>query len=204
MPEDREKPTKLPTRFTLISHAATKALRHATFPLDETLEEREMKKIARIGWNAPRAQHVLSGPERRTQQTAQALGLSAITAVELCDCGYGAWGGRGLEELQAEQPEKIIAWLTDPAAAPHGGESIVNLIDRVGRWMEERSEDGHTIAVTHPAVIRSAIVHALNAPAQSFWRIDVAPLSLTDLRFNGRAWTLRSSACQLSSFEEEG
>ena len=203
MPEDREKPTKLPTRFTLISHAATKALRHATFPLDEALEEREMKKIARIGWNAPRAQHVLSGPERRTQQTAQALGLSAITAVELRDCSYGAWGGRSLERLQAEQPEKIIAWLTDPAAAPHGGESIVKLIDRVGRWMEERSDDGHTIAVTHPAVIRSAIVHALNAPAQSFWRIDVAPLSVTDLRFNGRAWTLRSSACQLSSFEEE-
>jgi broad specificity phosphatase PhoE len=204
MSEDRENPAKLPTRFTLISHAATEALRRATFPLDEALEEREMKKIAAIGWNAPRAQYVLSGPERRTQQTAQALGLSAITAVELRDCSYGAWGGSSFEALQAEHPEQILAWLTDPSAVPHGGESIVKLIDRVGRWMEARSDNGHTIAVTHPSVIRSAIVHALKAPAQSFWRIDVAPLSLTDLRFNGRAWTLRSSACQLSSFEEEG
>jgi broad specificity phosphatase PhoE len=185
------------TRLTLISHATTEALRHAAFPLDEPLEEREIAKIATIGWDAPRAQRVLSGPERRTQQTAQALRLSAITAIELRDCDYGKWRGREFEDLKKNDPESIVAWLTDPLAAPHGGESIVNLIDRVGRWMDEQSDDGHTVAVTHPAVVRSAIVHALNAPAPSFWRIDIAPLSITDLRFNGRAWTLRSSACSL-------
>jgi hypothetical protein len=47
-------------------------------------------------------------------------------------------------------------------------------------------------------VIRSAIVHALSASAQTFWRIDIAPLSLTDLRFNGRVWTLRSSGGELA------
>jgi broad specificity phosphatase PhoE len=46
---------------------------------------------------------------------------------------YGTWVGRGFEELRADQPEGIVAWLTDPVAAPHGGESIVNLIDRVVR-----------------------------------------------------------------------
>jgi broad specificity phosphatase PhoE len=203
MPADREHPANLPTRLTLISHAATNALRHAAFPLNEALEEGSIRKISRISWNAPRAQRVLSGPERRTQQTAQALGLSAITTAELRDCDYGAWRGRSFEELQADQPEGIVAWLTDPAAAPHGGESIASLIERVGHWMDDGSVEGHTVAVTHPAVVRSAIIHALNAPAQSFWRIDIAPLSITDLRFNGRVWTLRLSACPLSNFEEE-
>ncbi len=191
--------TKLAIRLTLISHAATEAQRHAAFPLDESLEERGMAKIATIGWKAPRAQRFLSGPERRTRQTAQALGLSALAAIELRDCDYGTWGGRRFEELQANESENIASWLTDPLAAPHGGESISRLIDRIGHWMDELGDNGHTVAVTHPAVIRSAVVRALHAPVQAFWRIDIAPLSMTDLRFNGRVWTLRCSSCSLSN-----
>jgi broad specificity phosphatase PhoE len=192
----------LAARLTLISHAATEAVRHAAFPLDEPLGEREMKKIALIGWNAPRAQRVLSGPELRTQQTAQALGLSATAEIELRDCDYGRWRGRRFEELQTNEPENIVAWLTDPLAIPHGGESVSRLIDRVGHWMNGQGDAGHTVAITHSAVIRSAVVHALNAPVQSFWRIDIAPLSMTDLRFNGRTWTLRCCACSLGNSDE--
>jgi broad specificity phosphatase PhoE len=186
------------TRLSLISHAATPAQRHAAFPEDELLEPREIAKINALDWKAPTAQRVLSAPERRTQQTAQALGLTATVAAELRDCDYGVWRGRELSELQAQDPEGVAAWLADPAATSHSGESIANLIDRVGMWLDQLREDGHTIAITHPAVIRSAVVHILNAPVQSFWRIDIAPLSLTDLRFNGKLWTLRSCATTLS------
>ena len=185
------------TRLALISHAATEAQRRSAFPLDEPLEERELAKIADLGWQAPRAQTVLSGPERRVQQTAQALGISAEIAVELRDCDYGAWSGSTLAEVEQRHPEEVVAWLTNPGAAPHGGESILQLIARIAGWLEEQRVADHTIAVTHPAVIRSAIVHALQAPPSSFWRIDIAPLSLTDLRWNGRVWTLRSGSCML-------
>jgi broad specificity phosphatase PhoE len=187
------------TRLSLVSHAATQALRRAAFPLDEPLDPREISKISALGWKAPKTQKVVSAPERRTQQTAQALGLTSAITAELRDCDYGIWGGRELTELQTQDPEGLATWLADPAASPHGGESIANLIDRVGKWLDQQREEGHTIAVTHPAVIRSVVIHILNAPIQSFWRIDIAPLSLTDLRFNGRAWTLRSCATTLSS-----
>jgi broad specificity phosphatase PhoE len=185
------------TRLSLISHAATPAQRRAAFPLDEPLDQREISKISALGWIAPKAQRILSAPERRTQQTGQALGLTSAITPELRDCDYGVWGGRELSELQAQDPEGVAIWLADPTASPHRGESIANLIDRVGTWLDQHREDGHTIAVTHPAIIRSAVVHILNAPLQSFWRIDIAPLSLTDLRFNGKAWTLRSCATTL-------
>lgn len=190
------------TRLTLISHAPTQAQRRAAFPADESLEEQEFAKVAALGWQAPRVQGIWSAPERQTQQTAQALGLSATIAPELRDCDYGAWRGRELDELQSAEPESVMAWLTDAAASPHGGESIVDLINRVGRWLDEQRDAGHTLAVTHPAVIRGAIVHALQTQAQSFWRIDIAPLSLTDLRFNGRVWTVRSTACPLQTAED--
>jgi broad specificity phosphatase PhoE len=187
----------LATRLTLISHAATAAQRRSAFPLDEPLEEREVAKTAALGWSAPRAQRVFSGPERRAQQTAEALGLTAEVEVELRDCDYGEWRGCTLSEVELRQPAEVLAWLTDPGAAPHGGESISQLIARIGGWLQEQRTPDHTIAVTHPAVIRSAIVHALQAPPSAFWRIDIAPLSLTDLRWNGRVWTVRSSGCAL-------
>jgi broad specificity phosphatase PhoE len=189
--------TSLTSRLTLIAHAATEAQRRAAFPLDEPLEKRELEKVAALGWKAPRALRVASGPERRAQKTAEALGLSAEQVDELRDCDYGAWRGLTLSEVELRQPEEVLAWLTDPAAAPHGGESILRLIARVGAWLEEQRAPAHTIAVTHPAVIRSAVVHALQAPPSSFWRVDIAPLSLTDLRWNGRVWTVRSSGCAL-------
>jgi broad specificity phosphatase PhoE len=181
----------------LISHAATAAQRRGAFPLDENVERERLAEVAGLGWIAPRAQQLFVGPELRTLQTAEALGLSGVLTQDLRDCNYGRWSGLELSEVQEREPEKVIAWLTDTTATVHGGESIVELMGRVAAWMEGLRGSGHTIAVTHPAVIRAAIVSALDSPLQAFWRIDIAPLSLTDLRFNGRVWTLRCTSCEL-------
>lgn len=55
------------------------------------------------------------------------------------------------------------------------------------------SARGRIVAVTHPAVIRAAILVALDAPPKSFWRIDIAPMSRTVMHLRGQAWTLRSN-----------
>jgi broad specificity phosphatase PhoE len=191
------------TRLTLISHAATPALRRAAFPLDESLDEREIAKITGLNWQPPRADRIISAPERRAQQTAQALGFTVKTVTELRDCDYGTWGGRAFDEVHSSDPDGVVAWLTDPDATPHKGDSIAHLVARLAQWLDGQNETGHTVAVTHPAVIRGLIVHALTAPILAFWRIDIAPLSLTDLRFNGKAWTLRSIACPLRKTDEE-
>ena len=189
-------------RLTLISHAPTPSQRRSAFPLDEPLDKTELEKIAALNWHSPRAQQTITAPELRTQQTAQALNLSATPHADLRDCNYGTWHGRDLTELQTESPDAITAWLTDPSAAPHNGESITSLLIRTETWLNTLHNSGHTIAVTHPAIIRTAILHVLNAPPQSFWRIDVAPLTVTDLRHNGRTWTLRSTAVPLSHSNE--
>jgi broad specificity phosphatase PhoE len=184
-------------RLTFITHAATEAQRHAAFPLDELITGREQARLARLGRNIPKAEQIWSAPEQRTQQTSRILGLPVTISEGLRDCDYGRWRGRKMEEVQSEDPEGFLAWLTVPSSAPHGGESIECLIGRVGRWMDEQSAIKHTIAITHPAVIRAAIVYALRLPSQSFWRFDIAPATLTDLRFNRDVWTVRCSGCSL-------
>ena len=191
-------------RLILIAHAATEAQRRAAFPLDEPIAEREVAKLSELNWAVPRAEHVWSAPEQRTQQTARILGLPATAAAALQDCEYGRWRGRSIEAVQAEEPDGILAWLTDPSAAPHGGESIENLISRAGKWMDEQHTVSHIIAVTHPAIIRAAIIHALRIPSQTFWRFDIPPLSFTDLRFSRGLWTLRCAGCLLRTGEPAG
>jgi len=94
-------------------------------------------------------------------------------------------------DVQAEEPEAFAVWLSDPGAAPHGGDSISALIARVGAWLDSQASiSGTVVAVTHASVIRAAIVHAIDADPQSFWRIDIAPLSLTQLGGYSDRWNL--------------
>jgi broad specificity phosphatase PhoE len=109
------------------------------------------------------------------------------------DLDYGRWRGRGLAEIQESEPDSLMAWIGDAAAAPHGGESIAAAIIRIGDWLAGRmSAGGHTVAVTHPAIVRAAIVSILEAPHESFWKVDVRPFSIAEITGDGRRWALRS------------
>jgi broad specificity phosphatase PhoE len=195
------KESDLPGRITFISHAPTAAVRRAAFPLDEPIDPRDLEKLRSMGWIPPRVRQVYAGPEERTRQTAKALGFDPILSEELKDLDYGSWAGKSLDEVQSTDPHGVVRWLTDVDAAPHGGESIASLLARTERWLTGQNGSGHTLALTHPAVIRAAILLTLQAPAQSFWRIDISPVSIADLRWNGRLWSLRSSGCPLLGHE---
>ena len=84
-----------------------------------------------------------------------------------------------------------MTWLTDSASAPHGGESVDHICARVGEWMRSlECQPGHVVAVTHPLVIRAAMLYVMQFPVSMFYLIDVEPLSRTELRFNA-VWRLR-------------
>lgn len=189
----------MPTRLTLICHGATAATRSGAFPAGEPLEERALARAAALRPMIRRADRAWTSPALRARQTAAALGLDAVDEPALRDGDHGRWAGRRLEEVQAEEPDAVIAWLADPDAAPHGGEALSALLGRTASWLDARAGDGsHGIAVTHAAVIRAAILHVLAAPASSFWRIDIAPLSVVELSHDGRRWAWRASSLPLA------
>jgi broad specificity phosphatase PhoE len=179
--------------LTFICHAATRAVRDAAFPTDEPLDPRGLAKATALGADIRRVDAAWTSPALRARQTAAALGLKAIVDPALNDLDYGTWSGRSLADIEAATPEAIAVWTTDCSAAPHGGESIVDLLERVARWLETIGlADGRIVAVTHSTVIRSAIILALDAKPVSFWRIDVAPLYRVRFRGYSGRWTLLS------------
>ncbi len=199
-------------RLVLVSHALTAAQVAGAFPDDEPLDGRDLRR-AGLGSTAgsgsgaaaldPESGSVsagsgsaagraipIRGPERRCEQTAAALGLRADPAADLRDCDFGRWRGRTLADVEADEADGVRRWLSDPAAAPHGGEPVLDVIGRVARWLAGLP-DGKVIAVTHPSVIRAAAVHALQVDPATFWRFDVEPLARVALTGRSGRWNLR-------------
>ena len=177
------------TRLTLICHARTVAQKLARFALDEALEmDWQALRLSRCNQfkGAPR---LVCGTELRARQTAELFGSSPQIIDALRDCDFGRWSGVRIGELQKTEAQALQYWLVDPASTPHGGESLVQLEERVDGWLTTlQSTPGHIVAITHPFVIRAALTQVLQGASSSL--IDVEPLSAVELRFHGR-WRLR-------------
>jgi broad specificity phosphatase PhoE len=178
-------------RLDLIAHGATEAARAGRFPDDDALEASSVIAVEALSSRLRSYGRVLTAPARAARETAAALGLGAEVETALRDCDYGRWRGLASKDVAAREPDGFAAWLDDPAAAPHGGESLAALILRVSVWLAESlARDGATLAVTHASVVRAAIASALGAGPSAFWRIDVAPLSLARLSGRDGRWNL--------------
>jgi broad specificity phosphatase PhoE len=186
-------------RLVFICHASTDAVRRSAFPADEPLDGIGKRGAFGLAGSVPHGDRIWSSPELRARQTAQLLGLNAAVEPALRDCDYGGWSGQSFDDVSAREPDAVAIWLRDPAAAPHGGESLLAFMQRVATWLGgELIQHRQSIVITHAAVIRAAIVHAIAATPQSFWRIDVAPLSCTRLSGNEGRWNLVSTGCSMS------
>jgi broad specificity phosphatase PhoE len=178
-------------RVLFICHAATAETRRAVFGGDGPLLDGAARHAGDLAAHLPRARAVLRSDACCTRETAAALGLGDAACVEgaVRDWDFGAWRGRSLAEVEADDPQGVLAWRSDPRGVPgHGGERLVDVLDRVRAWLGGLDGAGVRIVVTHPAVIRAAVVCGLEVPEEAFWTIDVAPTSVTELRRRGTRW----------------
>jgi broad specificity phosphatase PhoE len=180
-------------RLTLICHASTSAVREVAFPADEPLDPQGHAKASALAGVLRRVDAAWTSPALRATQTATTLQLEAKVNPALRDIDLGYWAGRSFADVQESDPDGIAAWTSQSDAAPHGGESVIALLERISGWLDAlKRQDGRIVAVTHAAVIRAAVVLAIDAKPMSFWRIDIAPLCRASLRGNTSHWTLRS------------
>ncbi|MGC9539036.1 histidine phosphatase family protein [Streptomyces sp. UG1] len=181
-------------RLTLVCAAAPTG-REVRFA-DTVPDERALRQARAIGDGLSSADLRRTAPSQRCRLTATALGWDAVPEEPaLRELDMGRWRGRGLDEVAADAPDALGAWLTDPQAAPHGGESVAELCRRVAAWADGLDADaGRVQAVVDQAVARAAVVHALSAPERSFWRVDVPPLAVVRLTGRGGRWNLRMGA----------
>ena len=103
----------------------------------------------------------------------------------------GSWTGRPWHELDVE------SWRVDPSFDRHGGESLTALLARVGALLDEwHSDRGRVAVVTHASVIKAAVIHALRAPPEAMWSLDIAPGSSTELHSTSSGWRVARTGCR--------
>jgi broad specificity phosphatase PhoE len=180
------------SRITLISPAMNRSLRETRFDDGAPLDASGTARAQSAAGSLRAADRVLVSPTVRCRETASALGLAAVPEPELAGLDMGRWRGLTLDEVMAREPDAVVSWLTDPDVAPHGGESVRDLCERAVRWLEAAARfEGRTLAVVEQEIVRALAVTVLDTPGPAFWRLDVPPLTATDLSGRSGRWNLR-------------
>lgn len=180
-------------RLTLISPGTSGALRDVRFDDGSPLDPEGIARAEAVASAVSASTRAYCSPSVRCRRTAQSLGLAPEPVAGLAGCAMGRWRGRSLAAVAAAEEPAVAAWLSDPTAAPHGGESLRDLRVRVGGWLDAlRAEgSGRVTVVAEPDVIRAATVHALAAPDEVALRLDVRPLTAVHLSGRAGRWNLR-------------
>ncbi|MFB7086318.1 histidine phosphatase family protein [Streptomyces sp. NPDC056296] len=183
-------------RVTFVAAARSSPLLAERFDDDRPLDQAGWDEVLRAaGELLPLAASELRycSPTPRSRATGDAIGFAPLVQLALRECDMGRWRGLTLGEAMAREPAAVDAWLADPRTAPHGGESLLAFITRVGGWLDTRpcGDGDRIVAVAEPSVIRAALVYALKAPPATYWNLDVRPLSTTTVTGRAGHWNLR-------------
>lgn len=161
------------------------------------LDERGRRQAAQLGARLAdvRLDAVVSSPLERCVETARAIVDAAAEAPPLStderfgECRYGEWTGRPLTEL-ADDPLWPTVQAHPSAVRFPGGESLAETAHRAvaavrdhnTRLLAERPHPVYLVC-SHGDVIKTILADALGLHLDQFQRIQVAPCSLSAVRY---------------------
>jgi broad specificity phosphatase PhoE len=156
--------------------------------VDAPLSAQGERQVEAVAARLAAIEHIRieSSPRLRTRQTAAAIasqhGMQDVAiAAALDEIDFGDWSGSTFAELQADPRWRAWNSLRSRAATP-AGETMASVYDRVLEHMQLLAKDRHdctTVLVTHGDVIRAVVLAGLRASVDGFWRLSIAPASIT-------------------------
>ena len=166
--------------------------------LDEVGRDQAVRIAAAVG----KPTRVITSPLQRCVETAQAFGSEPEVDGRLIELDYGEFDLLPLKEIPAEV---WAQWRADPDFRPPGGETLLELGERVSLLLEEVSaivavgsgrgdatEAGDVVLVTHVSPIKAALAWALGVGVEVSWRSFVAQASITRIGITARGPSLLS------------
>lgn len=150
---------------------------------------------AAADWLAPIADAidaVIASPVRRTRESAEIVAERLGREVELepgfAEMEFGRWDGMTFAEVADQHQDELDAWLGSLEVAPGGGESFRQVEERVLAGLDRvlEAHAGRTVVVvSHVTPIKTLVAHALGAPLEAVYRMELTPASVTVLSFFG-------------------
>ncbi len=192
------------TNFWMVRHALVdenaRAILYGRLDVElcpTTLIEQQ-PMYAALARRLPRPARWVITPASRTRRTAEAIFAAGYpraeleVAPDLAEQHLGEWQGLAHAELPSRLTlPKHAFWPLGGQERPPGGESVADVIRRVGAAME-RLATAHPgqelVLVGHGGAIRGAVAHALRIGPDSALHLAIQNLSLTRLERHPDAW----------------
>jgi broad specificity phosphatase PhoE len=135
---------------------------------------------------------VIASPLERALRTAEliaaALGVPDLVVDEqLIELDYGELDGTPLAKVDRAQWQR---WREDVAWRPPGGETLLELHERIGAFCDGiagAAAEGDVVAVTHVSPVKAAAGWAIGAGPEVSWRMSLAVSSITRVSTSPRA-----------------
>jgi probable phosphoglycerate mutase len=187
------------TRIIAIRHGQTawnvdtRIQGHLDVPLNERGHWQAQRLAAALAQEGLAAVYAsdLSRAFETGRYVAQAAGVAIRPDVGLRERGFGLFEGRTFKEVEAELPDQALLWRKrDPHFAPAGGESLVQVQERVVSTC-------HRLAAQHPGELIALVGHGgvLDALYREATRQDLqAP----------RSWELGNAAINRLLWSPQG
>ena len=184
------------TRLHLVRHGPTHAKTMVGWS-DIPADLSDHAALARLHAHLPRDALVISSDLSRAADTATAIQGTRRRLPhhpDLREIHFGAWEMRAFAEIEAEDPELAFAYWDSPGdVRPPNGESWNAVRARV-----DAAIDGligmHTgadlVIVAHFGVILTQVQRALDLDAQQTFAHRIDNLSVTELAFDGKTWSV--------------
>lgn len=192
------------TRFWLLRHAVveenSRAFLYGRMDVPICLASRagQSKAYQSLASRLPRPAIWVVSPLRRTRDTAHAIAaagydLPALTVEpDLTEQDLGDWQGLVHADLPPLLAEPAHAfWPLGATETPPGGESMSQVIERVGAALERMAvlhAGCDVVAVSHGGAIRAALAHATGAGPDAVLHFAVQNLSLSVLERFEHGW----------------
>jgi probable phosphoglycerate mutase len=188
-----------PTTLVLVRHGVTAHTVEKRFSgglgsANPGLSDEGREQVrATADWLAPlasRVDAVISSPVRRTLESAEILAERLGRTVEVepgfAEMEFGGWDGLTFSEVAEQFPAELDAWLGSVDVAPGGGESFATVERRVLAGLQRVLDEhaGRTVlVVSHVTPIKTLVAHAVDAPLEAVFRMELSPASVSVVSF---------------------
>jgi len=207
----RDRTTLILIRHGVTAHTTEKRFSGGLKSTNPGLSDEGRAQVrATAEWLRPMADDIdtlVSSPVRRTHESAEIVaevfgGREIVAEPGFAEMEFGIWDGLTFAEVAERHQDELDSWLGNLDHAPGGGESLRTVEERVLGGLERMlaEQNGKTIAVvSHVTPIKTMVAHALNAPLESVYRLELSPASVTVLSFfrGGREGDLPMASLRL-------
>ncbi|ROO23951.1 phosphoglycerate mutase [Salinisphaera orenii MK-B5] len=178
------------TTIDLLRHAECEGGAIFRGSRDVALAAAGWARLRRVAAGVPDWQWVTSSPLIRCRAFAEALaaerGLACSVDARFREMSFGAWEGRPVADVWAEDETAASAWLADPEAhPPPGGEALAAVRARAREGFDDRidaARGSHGVIVTHGGLMRALLGDLLAMPGTAIQRLATPYACLSRLR----------------------